>query len=80
LFTIREFESGGEFHEGLATACVKQKCGYIDTSGAWVIPAIFMHARDFWHGLAGVSWKEGEYGYVDKTGKIVWKNAVKKVE
>lgn len=77
---VPEFEDAGEFHEGLAMACVKQKCGYVDTSGAWVIPPSFISARDFWHGLASVAWKEGEYGYVDKTGKTVWKNTLKKVE
>ena len=76
---VPEFEEGGEFHEGLARACVKQKCGYVDPSGAWVIPPSFIAARDFWHGLASVAWKEGEYGYVDKTGKTIWKNT-KKVE
>src|SRR2546429_264875 len=65
-----EFESGSEFHEGWATACVNHKCGYIDTNGGWVIPPTFTYARDFWHGLASVSWKEGEYGYVDKNGRI----------
>jgi hypothetical protein len=77
---LPEFESAGEFHEGLAVACVKQKCGYVDTSGAWVIPPSFISAREFWHGLASVAWKEGEYGYVDKTGKTVWKNTLKKTE
>lgn len=77
---IPEFEDAGEFHDGLAKACVKQKCGYVDTSGAWVIPPSFIYARDFRHGLASVTWQEGEYGYVDKTGKTIWKNTLKKVE
>ena len=77
---VPEFEAAGEFHEGLAVACVKQKCGYVDTSGTWVIPPSFISAQDFWHGLASVAWKDGEYGYVDKTGKTVWKNTPKKVE
>jgi hypothetical protein len=77
---VPEFEDGGEFHDGLARACLNSKCGYVDTSGAWVIPPSFISARDFWHGLAGVTWKDGEYGYVDKTGKTIWKNTLKKVE
>ena len=68
------FETVSRFSEGLAMACVKQKCGYVDTRGEWVIPPTFVHARDFRRGLASVSWKEGVSGYVDKTGKTVWKN------
>lgn len=77
---VPEFEDAGEFHEGLAMACVKQKCGYVDNSGTWVIPPTFISARPFWRGLASVAWKDGEYGYIDKTGKTIWKNTPKKVE
>jgi hypothetical protein len=77
---VPEFEDAGEFHDGLARACVKQKCGYVDTSGAWVITPSFTYARDFWHGLASVTWSDSESGYVDKTGKTIWKNTLKKVD
>ena len=69
-----EFDDAGEFHEGLARACVKQKCGYVDTGGVWVIPPSFTYAKDFWHGLAQVSWSDAENSYIDKTGKTIWKN------
>jgi hypothetical protein len=68
-----EFEDAAEFHEGLAMACVKKKCGYVDTSGTWIIPPTLESAQEFWHGLARVSWKTGDYGYIDKTGKVVWR-------
>ncbi|HEX3145567.1 MAG TPA: WG repeat-containing protein [Pyrinomonadaceae bacterium] len=70
-----EFEEAGEFHDGLAMACVKRKCGFVDTSGAWIIPPQFESVREFWHGLASVSWKGGDYGYVNKTGKTVWRSS-----
>ncbi|HYW70055.1 MAG TPA: WG repeat-containing protein [Pyrinomonadaceae bacterium] len=69
-----EFESAGAFHDGLAPACVHQKCGYVDTAGAWIVPAAYETARNFWHGLASVSWKTGDYGYISKTGKVVWRS------
>ena len=69
-----EFEEVSEFHEGLAKACVKQKCGFVDTSGTWVVRPTFSSAGDFWHGLARVAWNEGDYGYIDKSGKVVWRN------
>jgi hypothetical protein len=77
---VPAFEDGGEFHDGLARACLHGKCGYVDTSGTWVIPPSFISARDFWHGLASVNWTEGEFGYIDRTGKTIWKNTGKKVE
>ncbi|MDT4954445.1 MAG: hypothetical protein QOJ02_2583 [Acidobacteriota bacterium] len=74
-----EYEDGGEFHEGLACASVKGKWGYVDTSGAWVIPPTFSHAEDFWHGLARVAWKDAaQYGYINKKGEVVWKNVPRK--
>ena len=30
-------------------------------------------AEDFHHGLAFVSTKDGKYGYIDKSGRYVWK-------
>jgi WG repeat protein len=70
-----EFENASEFSDGLAMACMKQKCGYIDRSGKWVIKPVFAHAESFRYGLARVSWGEGEYGYINKTGKTVWKHS-----
>jgi len=75
-----EFEEAAEFHEGLATVRVKDKWGYVDTTGAWAIVPSFAYARNFWHGLAAVVWNENERGYVDRTGKIIWKNSPKRNE
>jgi hypothetical protein len=69
-----EFDGATEFHEGLALVSVKGKHGYVDTSGKWVIPATFIHADSFRNGLARVGWKPGVGGYIDKSGKTVWKN------
>lgn len=69
-----EYEDASEFAEGLAAVQVDDKWGFVDTSGAWVIPAQFSYVENFWHGLARVAWKDGEYGYVNKKGEVVWKN------
>ncbi len=73
-----EFEQASEFHEGLAAVCLKNKCGYVDTNGRWVIPPTLEHAQDFRGGLARVVWPTGENGYIDKTGKAVWKSSPQK--
>jgi WG containing repeat len=62
-----------EFQEGLAVVMVKGKYGYVDTSGNWVIRPRFKHAESFRNGLAQVTWNRRFYGYIDKTGKVVWK-------
>jgi len=73
-----EFDEAEEFHDGLAKACVKHKCGFVDTGGTWIIPPTLTGADNFSHGLASVSWGEGEYGYINKKGQIVWRNTEKK--
>jgi hypothetical protein len=77
---IPAFESGSEFHEGLAAVCVNDACGYVDTAGRWIIPAAFSNAGDFRGGLARVSWPDKAYGYIDKSGKTIWKNSPAKSE
>jgi hypothetical protein len=72
-----EYEDGDEFHEGLAAVSVGGKSGYVDTNGGWVIAPQFSRAEGFWHGLARVAWPDGAYGYVNKRGAAVWRNAPK---
>jgi hypothetical protein len=67
------------FSEGLAAVSRDGRWGYIDTSGAWVIPPQFGAARDFSEGLALVtnalpseySSKTAQFGFIDRTGKFV---------
>jgi WG containing repeat len=68
-----EFEDAEPFHEGLAATALKGKYGYIDTAGTWVIEPTLSYAGEFRNGLARVAWKDGDYGYIDKTGKVVWR-------
>jgi hypothetical protein len=63
------------FSEGMAQVRINGKLGFIDTSGK-VVAEGFEFVSDFKNGLARVSVKEGdEYlsGYIDKSGKYVWK-------
>lgn len=64
------------FAEGLAAVSRGGLWGYIDTSGAWVIPPRFTTVQEFSEGLAAVG--TGEYtskatrfGFIDRTGKFV---------
>ena len=55
----------------LYTACVDNKCGFVDQNGNWVIKPQYDDVYKFAsNGLAAV--KSGDkWGYVDKSGKIV---------
>lgn len=45
--------------------------GYIDTSGAWRIPARLAHACAFSEGLAQAGHAFGRFGYIDTRGEMV---------
>ena len=66
------------FSEGLASVRIGNKAGYIDKSGNYVINPQFEFAFPFVGDLAFVMVGGGphpEIGWIDKTGKFVWKNA-----
>ena len=80
---------GGQFNEGLATWAVEidgpTKMGYIDHTGKIVIEPRFDMAHDFIDGVAEVYFSEKVtsasgpitrtgHGYIDKTGRFVWRN------
>ena len=58
------------FSEGLAAVKQKDKWGYIDREGYFVIPPQFTDAEGFSEGLAVVE-KDKKYGYIDKNGTFV---------
>lgn len=50
----------------------KDKYGYIDRTGKFIIPLKFQIAGDFTEGVAPARVEQqGKYGYIDKTGKFV---------
>ncbi|HEY9062997.1 MAG TPA: WG repeat-containing protein, partial [Pseudobacteroides sp.] len=62
----------GDFSEGLAVIQVKDKQGYIDTSGKVIVKPVFEPASEFKNGLARVNYG-GEWGYINKEGEFVYK-------
>jgi len=59
-----------DFSEGFAAVQVGQKYGYINRTGAFVIPAQFDGVGGFRSGLSGVK-VGGKWGYIDTAGKQV---------
>ena len=61
----------GEFNSGLARVKNKNnKCGFIDTFGKLVIPAIYDLSGGFYGGWADVR-KDGKWGFIDSLGNII---------
>lgn len=78
--TTPDIEVGPGFAEGFSTARNFKRgtkgygdTGFVDPTGAWVIAPQFWSAESFLHGLARVYWLEGEFGYINKRGELVWK-------
>ena len=66
-----EFQSAGDFHEGLAAVETNDDdlMGYIDRTGTLVIPAQFKIADNFSGGVAHIETDSG-HGLIDTTGHI----------
>ncbi len=79
-----QFYEGKEFSGGLAPVKTEKGWGYIDKTGKMVIPEKFSGADPFFGPVAQVTITSGKvdpkdkfpeilFGYIDKTGKYVWK-------
>ena len=66
------FRSGAGDIQPPTPAKLGDKWGYKDTTGTFVIAPQFDWAIGFWHGLAQVK-VDGKLGYIDRTGKYIWK-------
>jgi hypothetical protein len=65
-----------KFSEGLGRVTIDGKQGFIDKTGNMIIKPEDQDVYDFADGLA-VVWERGnERGYIDKTGKFVWKTTI----
>ena len=56
---------------GLTASCEQQRCGYVDTTGALIIPRRFKRAMPFYEGLASVLVEGAGWGVIDRTGRLV---------
>lgn len=74
-----KYDGIGYFSEGLAVVALKDKLGFIDTTGTLVIPMIFDHdGFSFFHG-SGPKFKDGKVKvnisgkpvYIDKKGSVI---------
>ena len=64
----------GVFHEGLAVVKAAERYGYIDRSGAIVIPIQWMAAYDFSEGLAALRVDKKHFQFINTAGTVVIKS------
>ena len=65
-----QYDSAGDFSEGMAAVEMNDKWGFINKAGELVIPCQYELVTMFSDGLAGVV-RNGKGGFIDKTGKEV---------
>jgi hypothetical protein len=68
------FDSASAFHQGLAAASQRERWGWIDPRGEWVIKPRYGHvgSTQFSQGLAAVcALRPRRYGYIDRAGRDV---------
>ncbi len=72
LRIAHQFQEADGFANGMAAVMVKDKWGFIDTTGAMLVPAQY---RRVWrygkNGLARVAVGEKKYGFIDRKGSMV---------
>lgn len=69
-----KFDSVGVFHDGLAVVKAAERYGYIDRSGAIVIPIQWMTAYDFSEGLAALRVDKKHFHFINTAGTVVIKS------
>jgi len=70
-----QFDLTFNFSEGVAFVQKDGKYGYVDQTGKMVIEPQFYFAKDFHNGLAKVGFAASSWGYIDKTGQLVWRQS-----
>lgn len=63
------FDRLGPFAEGVAAAWTGEHCGYVSTSGLYVIPPNYFSCETFSHGVALVRGSDGLH-FIDGTGTV----------
>ena len=66
-----EFERAQGFSEGLACVGTRDRWGYIDTAGRWVIPPRFRWATGFRGSVAVIELDSGRFALIDRSGAAV---------
>lgn len=70
LKTVEDYETVGDYYNGLALVKKDNKYGYVDRNGEEIIPVQYDTANDFIKKYAKVE-KDEKWGYIDVNGNII---------
>lgn len=79
MVIAQKFDHAGDFSDGLAPVCIKDKWGFIDKQGKYQIVLTYQDARPFSEGIAAVK-QNGKWGFIDKDNKFVIEPQYKNVD
>ena len=68
------FESGDVFQDGIAQVVSGGKIAYIDRLGRIILQTAYESGDSFVNGLARVNIDRAKWGYINKTGTVVWES------
>jgi hypothetical protein len=66
-----KYHAVDDFHDGLAAVDLCGKCGYIAPDGKLASNATFRHCYRYSGNIAKVEVSKGEWGFIDKAGKVL---------
>ncbi len=70
IWLDENYDGADHFYEGRSVVSKNGKFGYIDETGAEVVPCIYKYASNYSDGLAGVQVSE-QLGFIDKNGEVI---------
>ncbi len=68
-----KYDSVGSFSDGMAWVELNGHFGYVNKAGEEVIPLAYKSAKNFYDGLAVVSWYDNSCFFIDKSGNKIIK-------
>ncbi|HEY0015745.1 MAG TPA: WG repeat-containing protein [Longimicrobium sp.] len=60
------------YRDGMAAVYLDGKCGYVDHAGRMAVPIRYDECWEFGDGLAPVREGQGDYAWIDRTGRVVF--------
>ena len=75
-----QFDGVLRMQDGFAAVMKDGKAGFVNRAGKLKIPMQYQRVRSFHDGMAAVQLPDDTWGYINKTGKLVWHDKSGKVK
>ncbi|MEO0476649.1 MAG: WG repeat-containing protein [Planctomycetota bacterium] len=79
LLVPMQYDGVLRMQDGFAGVIKEGKAGFVNRAGKLKIPLQYRRVRSFHDGLAAVQFQDQSWGYINKTGKTVWRDTSGKV-